>query len=116
MTKVSKLAQSAAPENLAELQKSGLEAVTTLNTAMAENVSRFYGEWMQFLSHRLRENVRVQQKILTCGSLEEARALQARIVEEQVRSPSHHEAGHLAVTQTQGKRQLRLDLPGCRSA
>ncbi|MCA8880418.1 MAG: phasin family protein [Rhodobacteraceae bacterium] len=76
MTKVSKLAQSAAPENLAELQKSGLEAVTTLNTAMAENVSRFYGEWMQFLSHRLRENVRVQQKILTCGSLEEARALQ----------------------------------------
>ncbi len=62
---------------MADFQSASLNSLAAFNTAMAENTARLYREWTEFMSHRLREDIALRQRLLACTSGEDMAAVQA---------------------------------------
>lgn len=76
MTQAPYMVEAPGAAAFADLQKVGMDGFAAFNAAMAENLSKLYSEWMQFVGHRLREDMNVQQALFVCRSIEDARAIQ----------------------------------------
>ena len=77
---MNKAPKTSAPDTtpgMTEIQAASLNSLSAFNTTMAENTARLYREWTEFMSHRLREDMALRQRLMTCSSAEDMAAVQA---------------------------------------
>lgn len=77
MNKVPKTSAPEATPGMTEIQTASLNSLSAFNTTMADNTARLYREWSEFIGHRLREDMALRQRLLTCTSGEDMAAVQA---------------------------------------
>ena len=77
MDDVRKTATSAGAAGMTEIQAASLNSLCAFNTTMADNTARLYREWTEFIGHRLREDMALRQRLLTCTSAEDMASVQA---------------------------------------
>ena len=84
---------------MTDFQSASLNSLAAFNTTMAENTARLYREWTEFMSHRLREDMALRQRLLSCTSGEDMAAVQAAFFKDAMEEYAAESRKMLQMTQ-----------------
>ena len=84
---------------MTDFQSASVNSLAAFNTTMAENMARLYREWTEFMSHRLREDMALRQRLLSCTSGEDMAAVQAAFFKDAMEEYAAESRKMLQMTQ-----------------
>lgn len=82
--KATEAAENPAAKAMSELQKMGFGSLAWMGTDWLENMSDLSSELLQFVSERVKEDVKTQHEILHAKDLGEVQKIQMRFMQEAV--------------------------------
>ncbi len=88
MGKKDSTAQAAYPngalEAVLKMQRAGFGSIVGAQIAWLENLGDIGAEVAEFVTDRIKEDVKFQRQILECGDMDEARSLQSAFIQKAV--------------------------------